>query len=235
MISLNDIRNQDQWISKLSEEVLLFGLLGKLLYNAPDRETLEQLAGEAVFSNAPFAADQPATMEGLYLLQQWSEAFVADPDVILGAVQSDYTRLFMQVAGLPLAPWESVFYNEERLLFEESTLDVRRWYRRFGLEPVNLHKEPDDQIGLELLFIAHLAQLALKRAQEGDITLMEELLQAQRAFCRQHPLVWVPIWCDLMLEHARTDYYRGLALLVRGALTELATILDLEIAEPVQA
>lgn len=233
MISLTKIQNQEQWIERLTGEFLLFGLLGKCLHNNPNRGNLDQLTDEDIFSEAPFAADQPATAKGLGLLQRWAKAYAADPEALLGDVQSDYTRLFMQVAGLPVAPWESVYYSEERLVFQESTLDVRRWYRRFGLEPINLHKEPDDHIGLELLFIAHLARLALKATQEDSTTDLERPLEAQRGFCKEHLLIWAPVWCDLMLEHARTDYYRGLALLVRGALTELANVLELEIAEMV--
>ena len=48
------------------------------------------------------------------------------------------------------------------MIFQEQTLHVRQWYSRFGLQVVKLHKEPDDHIGLELEFVAHLANLALQ-------------------------------------------------------------------------
>jgi hypothetical protein len=48
-------------------------------------------------------------------------------------------------------------------------------------------------------------------------------MAAQRALA-EHLLKWASIWYSLVLEHAQTEFYRGMALLVRGVLTELADI-----------
>jgi TorA maturation chaperone TorD len=110
-------------------------------------------------------------------------------------------------------------------------MDVRRWYRRFGLEAVNLKKEPDDHIGLELAFVAHLAGRALQTLEAGDREAFQEAIQAQRDFARRHLLVWTPLWCAQMVEYAKTPFYRGLALMLRGALDELAQFLDIPMPE----
>jgi TorA maturation chaperone TorD len=222
----------DQWRGnrdeRLAGELLLFGLLGKLLYNQPAQDELRALIEDEVFAEAPFANEQPDVAAGLALLQQWAESCPDDLGPIMGDLQADWTRLFAGGGLAPIAPWESVYYTEERVLFGESTLDVRAWYRRFGLELANLHHEPDDHIGLELLFIAHLAHMALAALEEGDEGALARALQGQRDFARQHLFVWAPTWCEQMVRLAHTDYYRGLALVVRGALAGLARLLDVE-------
>ncbi len=219
--------DQEELCAGLTGELLLFGLLGKLFYEYPEHGNLQRLVDENVFSEAPFAAGREVVQEGLALLQEWGRAFAADAQQATLDVKTDYTYLFVGAAKIPLSPWESVYYSEERLLFQESTLDVRRWYQRFGLEPVNLRKEPDDHIGLELIFIAHLAQRALLALENEDELALNDALDAQRAFCRRHLFAWAPLWCDQMVEYARTPYYRGLALILRGALDELAGLLGM--------
>lgn len=221
--------------SELTGAFLLFGLLGKLLYENPEQSFLQQLVDEEIFSEAPFAAAQEPVQDGLALLQEWARDFSADPAAVTLNVKVDYTRLFCSAAKIPVSPWESVYYSEERLLFQESTMDVRRWYGRFGLEPVNLRKEPDDHIGLELAFIAHLAQRALAALEAEDELALEDALDAQREFSRRHLLKWAPLWCAQMIEYARTPYYEGLAHILQGALLELAHFLDLPMPEVLPA
>jgi TorA maturation chaperone TorD len=122
-----------------------------------------------------------------------------------------------------------VYFNDERLLFQEQTQQVRQWYLRYGVEPEHSHTEPDDHIGLELAFLAHLAQRGLQALEQNDPAAFEDSMAAQRGFLAEHLLKWASAWCGLVLEHARTDFYRGVALLTRGALTELAHLFELKL------
>jgi putative dimethyl sulfoxide reductase chaperone len=211
-----------QWHTILTGELLLLGMLGKLLYTYPDQDLWTTISDDDLFAEVPFADGQTAVRQGLAHLQTWSRAQKErTPNESLSELQADYTRLFVG-PGKVLAPlWESVYYGEERLTFQEETLDVRRWYQRFGLELVNLYHEPDDHIGLELAFLAHLAGKALAALEAGDQAGFHSFLQAQKQFLTGHPLRWVFDWCALVEEQCRTDFYRGIALLTRGALLEL--------------
>jgi TorA maturation chaperone TorD len=140
-------------------------------------------------------------------------------------------RLFVGVGQVLAAPWESVYFNDGRMVFQEQTLQVRDWFRRFGVETEKLHNEPDDHIGLELSFLAHLATLGLQAIEAKDDNKFEEIVEAQRRFMEEHPLKWVPRWCKLVEEKANTDFYRGLAKLVRGTLFSLAKILEIQLPE----
>lgn len=210
-------------------EVLLLGLLGKAYYEEPQREWLEGLILEGVFAESPFGSEQPEVVHGLEILQQWSQAHssgISEADFM--ELKQDYTRLFIGVGFMSTAPWESVYFNRERMVFQEQTIQVRNWYLRFGLQAEKLNKEPDDHIGLELLFIAHLASLALQAIEQNESKSIDELQQAQREFLSEHLLRWGPGWCKLVIEHASTDFYRGLAHLTQGALFALAENLQIK-------
>lgn len=210
-------------------EALLFGLLGKALYQDPDREWLDTLIAEDVFADAPFGEEQVEIERGLALLQNWTRInSVEISDEELEALQKDYLYLFIG-AGRPLAPvWESVYFSEARLIFQKETLEVREWYIRFALEAERKGREPDDHIGLELSFASHLAALALSSLEKGDKVEFEQNLQAQRDFLTQHLLRWAPIWASLVVQHAQTDFYRGLARLTNGALLAAANMLEID-------
>ena len=217
------------WTETLAGEMLLFGLLGRAFQNYPaaeERPWLQTLIDEDMFQEAPFGASQSDVAEGLRLLQAWSRAGLSDQN--FDALQNDYTRMFIGPAKVVVPPWESVYFNRERLTFQEQTLDVRGWYRRFGLQSERLYSEPDDHIGLELAFLSHLAQRGLSALEQGAQEEFEWIIDAQREFLDQHPRQWASAFCEGILENAATPFYKGLALLTRGALAELAEILHNE-------
>jgi TorA maturation chaperone TorD len=233
MTGQNFLAERDDWADLLFGEALLFNLLGKLIYSLPDGDWLQSLYTNEVFTDAPFAMDQPDVVEGLALLNRWGQSPVGIDETMLQELNADSTQLFFG-PGRVLAPlWESVYFTEERLVFRESTLDVRHWYQQFKLEPENLHKDPDDHIALEMAFIAHLANLGVQALEMGDEKECERLLQAQREFINEHLLKWAAVWCQLVVDNAQTDFYRGIGLLTRGALAELASLFCLELAESI--
>jgi TorA maturation chaperone TorD len=224
--------NVDKWKANLLGETLLLSVLSKALQSNPDKQWLQSLIEQDVFSELPLESKCPELEAGLGHLQSWSQENrqgISDEQFI--HLQADYTRLFVGI-GNTLAPcWESVYFDEDVMIFQEQTLQVRQWYRRFGLEPEKLYSEPDDHIGLELSFLAYLAQLGLQALEENDETRFEQILYAQRQFISEHPLRWVSEWTRLVNKYARTDFYRGLALLAHGSLLVIAEQLQTEITK----
>jgi TorA maturation chaperone TorD len=206
------------------------GVLSKALQSNPDKEWLQALIEQDVFSEVPLESTCPELENGLCYLQAWTHANRDGlSDESFTHLQGDYMRLFVGL-GKTLAPcWESVYFNEDQTIFQAETLKVRIWYRRFGLEPEKLYQEPDDHLGLELSFLAYLAQTALQALEENDIAKFEQTLLAQSQFISEHPLRWAPEWCRLVDQHAETDFYRGLALLIYGALLVISQQLQPEL------
>lgn len=222
----------NEWQEILTGEILLLNLISRAVYFYPDdkqRGWLESLAAEDVFSEAPFASDHDDTKTGLQFLQKWAEKGLTRE--VFEDMQVDYTRLFLGPDKVIAAPWESVYFSEERLTFQEQTLGVRSWYHRFGLEAEKIHQEPDDHIGLELLFLSHLATLGIQALNEKDEVRFKENLEAQRGFINDHLGTWALDWCELVEENARTNFYKGMACLTRGALFALSDVLDIKLAK----
>jgi len=221
------------WLDTLTGEALLCGLLGQMLYTHPERDWLQALAGSDIFAESPFANDHPDVIEGLAALRAWSEARqgVVD-DATLSELKVDYAQLFIGTTTQMLVyPWESIYVEKEPFLFLESTLDVREWYARYGLEVINFKREPEDFIGFELSFLAHLSNLAVEAIERGDYDGLDDLLQAQRDFLSDHLLRWGFAWANKGVKVAETDFYRGIILLTRGALAGLAEVYEVDVPQ----
>lgn len=225
--------NIDVRKSALLGETLLFGLLGKVIYQDLDRSLLDTLIKDEVFSEVPFGEEQTEVQRGMELLSRWgSENTNGISDVEFDLLKQDSMKLLIGLDFMPAPPWESVYFSDKRMLFQEQTRQVRDWYARFGLQIEHLNQEPDDHIGLELLFISHLASSALQALDE-DAQLYEGLLQAQRDFLTEHLLRWGPAWAKLVKQHATTDFYRGVAYLTHGALLAAAETLQIKLPKEV--
>ncbi len=236
MITENIELSTQEWQEKLTGELLLFTLLGKMLLQIPEKSWLQPILDEDLFTEAPFAEQQADVIQGLALLEQWAQTHHGTlTSEGITDLKADYTRLFTGLAKTPVAPWESVFFTEERLVFQKQTQDVRNWYRHYGMAVNNQYKEPEDHIGLELTFLAHLAKMGLAALAAHNPADFEQTLAAQRDFASKHLFLWAPLWCNVIQKHAKTDFYRGLALVVNGAVIELAAVLNLSIPKEKQS
>jgi putative dimethyl sulfoxide reductase chaperone len=219
--------------TELVGEALLFGLLGKILYGDLDKAWLDSLIAGEVFSEVPFGGNQLEIQQGLELLSRWStENREGISTEEFKNLQYDQLRLLIGLDRVLAPVWESVYFNENRLVFQQQTHQVREWYARFGLQIERFNREPDDHIGLELSFIAHLASRALN-AQETDPQCFDDFVEAQRQFLSEHLLRWGPAWAKLVKQHAGTDFYRGVAHLTHGALLAAADILQIPMPKEV--
>ena len=224
----------DERAAQLVGEALLFGLLARTLYPCPDREWLEPLAVDDLFEEAPYASTQPDTLRGLALLQRWS---AASQDGItrdaLVELNMDYLRLFGGLGAVKAPPWESVYFSEERQLFQDRTRDVRARYEHLGVFPQKETNEPDDHIAFEFSFVAHCAALELQAIEQGDERAIIAIGIARRDFLALHLLQWGQKWSELAFDYAETDFYRGMVLLARGGLAELAQSYDVVLPETI--
>lgn len=191
-----------------------YSLLARLFGEEPDPAFLRELHQRRVFDTFLFADANEAVQKGAERVA----AFLAELETLgesgFEALRSEYTRLFIGPARLPAPPWESAYLTEERLLFQESTLEVRRAYRKYGLLPRNFPHEADDHISFELEFMARLCRLA----QDEDQAVRDRVLADQAAFLREHLQRWVPAFAGDLEAHASTGFFQGAAGLLKGFL-----------------
>lgn len=200
---------------------LAYSFLSKAFYDAPDAEFIRMLADERLFDDWPLVNDDDSTRIGLELLQGFCAGW---HDGQLASLKEDYAALFIGPDALLAPPWESVYRSVDHLIFEKQTLEVRAEYQQFGMEIPKLNVEPDDHLGLELRFIAHLANVGLNALSENQLNVLALVQDEIGVFYAEHLSQWSDECLSRIVQHAQTDYYRGVAFLTRGSLAHTATV-----------
>jgi len=217
-------------LNRLNELCLHYAFLNRIFFVKPDRTFLDELIAGEVLHAFPLSSEQSLEQEGKQALQAFAAANAGGlSEETFEALKKDYQRLFVGPGHLPAPPWESVYRSREHLVFEKETLDVRRWYARFGLQAPKFNQEPDDHIGLEFAFLLHLTTLALQN--QVDQEACAPLLQAQRAFIEEHLVQWAPSFFQAVSKHAATEFYRGVGYLGSAILDEVASDFEVRIPE----
>ena len=216
----------------------------------PSDDVLDQLIEQrALFKEDPFASVAQEASSALFEALSKSdgpnrEAFKAD-------VKRDYTYLFRMVGASHTSPYESVYRTDDRTMFGPTTLDVRDTYRAWGVQVPRQGSTPDDHIGYEFAFLAHVLGIIEKAGQREDPTtdaspgeavpsaLAHEAVDAVRAqghvrsFLSDHLLVFAPVYLKNVQTRATEPFYRAVAAVAAGTIESLADALGARAAETV--
>lgn len=208
----------------LETKAVVYKVLGRLFLERPNRELVEQILKEKLFEDFPVEAENPFFKNGTSLLKIWSEEHQKDdPALIAANLAQDFDRLFVGPGHLLAPPWESVYLSQEKLMFGEETLAVRAFYARHGLQFVRKNKEPDDHLGLELIFLGELNTKAAQAAAENKKEDLEYLNSEQKKFITEHLLRWLPALRQDIQQNAKSRYFKGLINVVYGLLEDELT------------
>lgn len=202
--------------SQIELERLTTGMMAKIIGTGITRELCEMLVEEQVFIDCapPFKVTDDVSL-GLELLAAWTEEYSEE---VYDQTYNDYFTLLIGLGMPKAAPWESVYRHEVPLLFQEETMEVRRWYRRYGVQIEALNREPDDHIAYELEFVSLLTQKMIEALETSDEEQYNELFLARNTFLKEHLLTWAPMWCDKVNENAQGAFFKGLSLYLSNIL-----------------
>lgn len=186
---------------------MILPVLGRLLYVYPDHETLESIKNAELMDTIPYESSDPLFKEGQKLLVEWQKSENSyDADI------SDYQDLFVGVRDrVKTPPWESIYVSPEPMLFGECTLNVRLWYDKYGMEIKNIRHEPDDHMGIELIFLGHL---------------MKENYDDANVFFSEHISLWYEKFFSGMEACAVSNLYKGLALVLHAVCSDMEKLLS---------
>ena len=188
-----------------------FATLGRLHLQSPDQETLDQL--KELLDEWPLEA----TGDTQFGLDQIRASFEKGETV--AEIRRDHNLLYGVTAGAKVPPYESVHRNQDRLVFDTETLEVRAEYRKLGLQAPKLNQEPDDHIGLEFNFIAQSCLRSLDALDQGSTTDASRYYGIGAVFMTQHIMEWAPQMLETAAEAADTSFYSGIMYLSLGAIT----------------
>lgn len=223
--------NNDKVIIILAARYYIYNLLQHVFGNEPSLELLEVVTNEhTIESLQVLESEDNAFPDILRLFNEIKVEISADPDTVLDKLKTEYTHLMIGPNKLPAPPWESVYRSKERLIFQESTLAVRRSYLKYQFLPANYPHEADDHLALELDFMANLAKLSLNSFEDSRFDEVVKLLIDQKLFLEKHLLVWIDQFTDLTQKSKTHYFYPQIALLTSQFLRrDMAVINELNL------
>lgn len=121
-------------------------------------------------------------------------------------IAAQYVKSFEGPGQMIAPPWESVYVNAQPLLFQESTIDVRRRYLAWDYIPHEFPHVPDDQLSLELDFMKRLGRRACESLQVGDGESAKALFIASREFIETHLGCWLNAFTERLVEGEQSFY-----------------------------
>jgi TorA maturation chaperone TorD len=140
-----------------------------------------------------------------------------DKTLCSSILQEDFNRLF-STSGLPLAPPLLSNYADTSLAELLGAEKVTDFYNAYGWIKRTRYNIPDDNLGIELLFLTLLND---KYISLDDEACSAEMRNEIRRFINQHILSWISYWNDRMQEHAGTLCYKGIATLIYACCEDI--------------
>ena len=204
----------------------LYQLLAAVYMKPPDADFLKLLGGWVSSSvgteGASHLLSEPMRQSLTMLDSFFKEKRESSWEELEEAISAEFTKLFRGVkrSYSPLPPYESLYRDESRRVFDDTTVDVLREYRRYGLELTNsLRGEPPDHISFELEFMHLLCRQEAEAWDNDDDDEALRLLQAESEFMTEHLMTWLPKFCGEVRKHDRLGLFRCLADLTEGWLS----------------
>ncbi|MEK6680702.1 MAG: molecular chaperone TorD family protein [Nitrospirota bacterium] len=133
------------------------------------------------------------------------------------SLREEYCRNIYDTYLPFISPYESV-YRGERQVMGLRTSDVNERYKKAGLGVEG--GEMPDYISHECEFVSILSERIAGLLEEGNIKDAEEYEAMCVEFLRDHLLQWGAKFCEDLLALAKSDFYKGMALLGRGVFNK---------------
>ncbi len=212
----------------LANRHYLYELLQHIFGHEPNYELIEIVVSEHTQEALKLLLGEDIHKLDDYLavLAEVKQGILTDSTGMIDKLKSEYTYLLLGPNKLPAPPWESVYLNEERTIFQESTLRVRSSYLEYQFLPANYPKEADDHLALELDFMGHLSNLALERFEDENIEEVKRVLSDQKAFLEEHLLIWIGSFAEQIQLSKTHFFYPQMALLTEQVLKMDAAALE---------
>jgi TorA maturation chaperone TorD len=215
MLGLTIVTQSTQWLDPLIAHHLAYTFFGKAFYEPPSGDLMRAIASDDLFAAWPLTASNARMVQGLETLQAYTQGWSDDQ---FSSLKRDYERLFIGPRELLAVPWESVYRDAEGLIFATQTLEVRRLYQQYGMPVPKPGREPEDHIGLEMRFVAHLCAIGVQAVQNGQADSLGSVIGGLRQFFDSHLGQWADQCLEKVQRHAETPYYRGVAELASGSI-----------------
>lgn len=124
-------------------------------------------------------------------------------------LQIDYSRLFVGPFEVLSPPYGSVYLEEGKKTYGDSTIDIIQLYQEEKLNV--MMKEPPDHIAIELEFMYYLQTKECDALNKNDLGKSTKYRKKQEQFIKRHLSVWVEEFADSIFNNAESEFYKLLA------------------------
>lgn len=122
----------------------------------------------------------------------------------------EFTRLFIG-PGKHISPHESVQRKTGGMLNNKFTAEVRRFYAVSGYQFKSDMGIYPDHLCTQMEFMDSLINIQINAIKSGDICEAESAEMLQVEFIRLHLSLWLPEFCEQIIQQSSSSFYRKLA------------------------
>lgn len=192
---------------------MLLYFTGSMIMYEPSEECVTDFFSGKLLNTLPIDSRNPRFIEAAALLRN----SCTDKKTCKNMLQQDFNRLFS--GSLLAPPLKSIYYDKGIYPEKESVSD---FYNSYGWNYRSRYKFPDDNLGIELLFLTLLTD---KYMTFDDDACRAEMGNEIRRFIERHILSWISDWNSLMQEKAGTLCYKGIAALLHACVEDIYTLM----------
>jgi TorA maturation chaperone TorD len=183
-----------------------------------------------IFKTLSVCFSKPVTLTSRHINTLWKSMSVISPEAAtavekmssyvekcadLEELTIDHARLFIGPFSLLSPPFGSVYLDPERKVMGESTQGVMDLYMSFGLGLAPDFYYTPDHIIAELEFMYYLAMKEMEAITQMDEESRGSIFQNEKTFMEIYLAPWIKEFTDALGLHARTLFYKNLALATR--------------------
>ncbi len=202
----------DQWHSQALSRSNCYGLLALVFRDTLTPETITQL-------RTPPLAEALSNL-GYDVMQH----LTGELEVVTECLREQYTQTFVG-PGPHISLYASIYCDDEGQLWGDSTVWVKRFIERTGLSFKNNWDSIPDHITVELELMQRLtayeAQLWVPNSSCDSENTDKQLCQClgvQKQFLSEHLCVWIPQFCERVLEASTSLFYQKMARLTKSVI-----------------
>ncbi len=215
---MEDKERTDQNMILKGYNTLLY-FTGSMIMYEPSEECVTDFFSGRLLNTLPIKSRNPRFIEAAALLRN----ACYDKTTCRNMLKQDFNRLFS--GSLMAPPLKSIYLNNSIYPEKESVSD---FYNSYGWKYRSKYNFPDDNLGIELLFLTLLTD---KYMSFDDDACRNEMGKEIIRFIEKHILSWISGWNDLMQEKAATLCYKGIASLLYACVEDIYSLMKVETSD----
>jgi TorA maturation chaperone TorD len=208
-----EAKTQKDHNSVLKGYNMLLYFAGSMIMYEPVEECVVDFWSKGILKALPVKSSNPR----FYIAASQLRESCKDKALCRSMLQEDFNNL-LSGSGQPLAPPLKSNYTDISLAEVLGAEKVSDFYNAYGWKKRTRYNIPDDNLGIELLFLTLLND---KYISFEDEACRSEMRNEIRRFIKHHILSWLPDWNDRMQEYAGTMSYKGIANLIYASCEDI--------------